>query len=62
MKPNGSAQGKGIFLVNKLAQVKKWSQGSRGQAKGYVCSRYLDNPLLIGGKKFDLRYRLFWLA
>ena len=61
MKPAGSAQGKGIFLVNRLSQLRKWSKGSAGAAAGgpspktYVVSRYLDNPLLIGGKKFDLR-------
>ena len=27
MKPVGKAQGKGIFLINKLTQIKKWSNG-----------------------------------
>ena len=30
MKPTGKAQGKGIFLINKLAQVKKWATGREG--------------------------------
>ncbi|EDQ84350.1 uncharacterized protein MONBRDRAFT_30326 [Monosiga brevicollis MX1] len=55
MKPAGAAQGRGIFLVNKLAQLKRWSREAKSQAKTYVISRYLDAPLLIGGKKFDLR-------
>lgn len=64
MKPTSRSQGKGIFLINKLAQIKKWSSQSRwGQQspagaplrEAYVISRYVDNPLLIGGKKFDLR-------
>ena len=46
---------RGIFLVNRLSQLKKWSKEAKTQAKTYVISRYLDNPLLIGGKKFDLR-------
>mmetsp|Transcript_8614 Transcript_8614/g.13245 ORF Transcript_8614/g.13245 Transcript_8614/m.13245 type:complete len:411 (-) Transcript_8614:119-1351(-) len=56
MKPYNAAQGRGIFLVNKLAQIKKWSCGRSGAtAQQYVISRYIENPMLIGGKKFDLR-------
>mmetsp|Transcript_16214 Transcript_16214/g.33282 ORF Transcript_16214/g.33282 Transcript_16214/m.33282 type:complete len:394 (-) Transcript_16214:26-1207(-) len=56
MKPSNAAQGKGIFIINKLQQIKKWSTGrfNRDQ-QSYVVSRYIENPLLIGGKKFDLR-------
>jgi len=59
MKPTSRSQGKGIFLFNKLSQVKKWAAGqmpANGKAaENYVVSRYIDDPLLIGGKKFDLR-------
>ncbi|XP_062514072.1 polyglutamylase complex subunit TTLL1-like [Corticium candelabrum] len=55
------AQGVGIFLVNKLSQIKKWSRDGRGipahvpGKDAYIIQRYLEDPLLIGGKKFDLR-------
>ncbi|GAX80569.1 hypothetical protein CEUSTIGMA_g8006.t1 [Chlamydomonas eustigma] len=60
MKPSSRSQGKGIFLINKLSQIKAWSSNllppaMRHSADSYVVSRYIDNPLLIGGKKFDLR-------
>lgn len=67
MKPNNAAQGKGIFLINKLAQLKKWApnakKGPNGDAgpggaappPSYLIARYIENPLLVGGKKFDLR-------
>ncbi|XP_050410433.1 polyglutamylase complex subunit TTLL1 [Patella vulgata] len=62
MKPCGKARGIGIFLVNKLSQLKKWSRDGKTNVftpptakETYVISKYIDNPLLIGGKKFDLR-------
>jgi tubulin polyglutamylase TTLL1 len=57
MKPTSRSQGKGIFLINKLAQIKKWSSQSRWaqpaaaggpMREAYVISRYVDNPLLVG--------------
>ncbi|KAL1524709.1 hypothetical protein AB1Y20_019593 [Prymnesium parvum] len=61
MKPTGSAQGKGIFLFNKLSQVTdwkkdyKWKGDKEKEVAAYVVQRYIENPQLIGGKKFDLR-------
>ena len=58
MKPTSKSQGKGIFIINKLAQVKKWANSRSAQLAArdaYVISRYINDPLLIGGKKFDLR-------
>ena len=58
MKPTSRSQGKGIFIINKLSQVKKWANARGSQLQGrdaYVVSRYISDPLLIGGKKFDLR-------
>ncbi|KAJ8614060.1 hypothetical protein CTAYLR_005822 [Chrysophaeum taylorii] len=58
MKPANAAQGRGIFIINKLAQIKRWSNGrwaSMPLKEAYVISRYVEHPLLVGGKKFDLR-------
>eukprot|EP00727_Mastigamoeba_balamuthi_P008630 m51a1_g439 hypothetical protein (736) ;mRNA; r:71195-76891 len=67
MKPIGGSQGKGIFLVQTLSQVAPWRRASLLRGKGvlptsasevaeeYVVQRYIERPLLIGGKKFDLR-------
>ncbi|KAJ3216280.1 putative tubulin polyglutamylase ttll9 [Dinochytrium kinnereticum] len=71
MKPVGKAQGKGIFLINKMSQISQWRKdpkakiGNGNSEKGssdavdppeaYIVQRYIDNPYLIGGKKFDIR-------
>jgi len=60
MKPIGKAQGKGIFLFNKLPQINQWKNEYRykpdnPQAEPYIVQKYIERPLLIGGKKFDLR-------
>eukprot|EP00605_Chrysophyceae_sp_TOSAG23-4_P002205 GSChrysophyteH1.ASY1.ANO1.2435.1 assembled CDS len=47
--PTARSQGKGIFIINKLAQIKKWSTQSRWAQmplkEAYVISRYVENPL-----------------
>jgi tubulin polyglutamylase TTLL9 len=66
MKPVGKAQGKGIFLINKLSQIAGWKKDPRLKAnrsaaadedapEAYIVQRYIENPYLIGGKKFDIR-------
>ena len=47
VKPTSSSQGKGIFILDKLEYAPKH--------EACVISRYIDNPLLLFGHKFDLR-------
>ena len=53
-KPAAKSQGQGIFIISKLSQIKRWA-GSKWSDTQYIISTYIDRPLLIGGKKFDLR-------
>jgi tubulin polyglutamylase TTLL9 len=66
MKPIGSAQGKGIFMFSRLSEISEWRTDYKSLRNGkggddakdveaYVVQRYLERPLLVGGKKFDMR-------
>ena len=66
MKPAGKAQGKGIFLFRKLKDITDWKKEdyylhreeekeTREPPETYVVQRYIEDPYLIGGKKFDIR-------
>lgn len=59
VKPAARSQGKGIFIMTKYSQSKQLSTLLFKQdvlnKENFVVSKYLDSPLLIGGKKFDLR-------
>lgn len=47
LKPSASSRGRGISLVNEITQVT--------YGEPMVMQRYLKNPLLLNGYKFDLR-------
>ncbi|XP_077192171.1 putative tubulin polyglutamylase TTLL9 isoform X2 [Paroedura picta] len=63
MKPVARSQGRGIFLFRKLKDVTDWrkdgvrldDQKDEMPVESYVAQRYIENPYLIGGRKFDLR-------
>ncbi|XP_029013456.1 probable tubulin polyglutamylase TTLL9 isoform X2 [Betta splendens] len=63
MKPVAKSQGKGIFLFRKLKDIMDWKKdGTRSEeqkdtapVESYVAQRYIENPYLINGRKFDLR-------
>ena len=66
MKPIGAAQGKGIFLFTRLSEISEWETDCKALSKpgkkeddkeveAYVVQRYIQYPLLVGGKKFDMR-------
>ncbi|XP_077370786.1 putative tubulin polyglutamylase TTLL9 [Festucalex cinctus] len=64
MKPAAKSQGAGIFLFKKLKDIVDWrkhdstrseEQKDATQVESYVVQRYIENPYLLGGRKFDLR-------
>uniref|UniRef100_A0A1I8IYK1 Tubulin tyrosine ligase n=1 Tax=Macrostomum lignano TaxID=282301 RepID=A0A1I8IYK1_9PLAT len=66
-KPTGLNQGKGIFLIRDLAKFREelqqkdeqkpsaGNQAKAGKSMGRIVQRYIMNPLLIHGRKFDVR-------
>ena len=47
IKPVGMSRGRGISVVNDI--------GSVSYSEQVVCQKYMTNPLLLDGYKFDLR-------
>lgn len=60
MKPICKSQGKGIFLFKDLKDISEWKKDGKQKKNNeevevYIVQRYIERPLLIGGKKFDMR-------
>ena len=54
IKPGeNSNRGKGIRVCNTVEQIKQFMDSSK--RKSYIIQKYITNPLLICGRKFDIR-------
>jgi len=47
VKPSASCQGKGIYIIDDISEAPI--------KENCIISRYINNPLLINGIKFDIR-------
>ncbi|EGR29884.1 tubulin-tyrosine ligase family protein, putative [Ichthyophthirius multifiliis] len=52
VKPSGLSRGRGIRTFNKLEQLLQYVSGKE---LGWITQKYLENPLTINNKKFDIR-------
>jgi tubulin polyglutamylase TTLL5 len=54
IKPAGSSQGRGIYIITNPLELPDTYQNSKSD-DNWIAERYVDNPLLVNNRKFDLR-------
>merc|ERR1719353_2512948 len=52
IKPAGKSRGRGVQMVKSVEQILKLTETEESQ---WVCQKYIENPMLIAGYKFDIR-------
>jgi tubulin monoglycylase TTLL3/8 len=53
IKPGHQSRGRGIVLMSNYYEILKYIRESRG--RNWVIQKYIERPLLINKKKFDIR-------
>ena len=55
LKPTNGSGGEGIVVSSELAELERALGSARASIHGFICQKYIEEPMLFDGRKLDLR-------